>query len=124
MWPDIPDDVSEYVRMVVRLASDEITERLANQPNIRETSLDDAFVYTIGRFAAPKRLPSNTIVTIEVHNIGGLRQWQRWELADIAFLIHVSSSGSPVVQKIGLLQCKRLYPENYDVDADDPVGLM
>ena len=86
MWPDIPNDVIEYVRMVVRLASDEITERLANQPNIRESSLDDALVYTIGRFAVPKRLPSNTIVTIEVHNIGGLRQWRRWELADIAFL--------------------------------------
>ena len=40
------------------------------------------------------------------------------------FLIHVSSNGRPVVQKIGLLQCKRLYPENYDVDADDPVGFM
>lgn len=124
MWPDIPIDVIEYVRGVVRYASDEITERLANQPNIRETSLDDALVNAIGRFAAPKRLPSNTIVTIEVHNIGGLRQWHRWELADIAFVVHVSSDGSPVVQKIGLLQCKRLYPENYDVDADDPVGFM
>ena len=122
MWPNIPEDVIEYVRMVVSHASDETTERISNQPNIRETSLDDALVTAIGKFAAPKRLPSNTIVTIQVHNIGGLRQWGKWELADIAFLVHVYTRGLPTVQKIGLLQSKRLYPENHDVDADDPVA--
>ena len=121
MWPEIPNDVVDYVRMVVRYASDQATERISNQPNVRETSLDDMLVTSIGRFSAPKRLPSNTIVKIEVHNIGGLRQWRRWELADIAFVVHVSTGGNPLVQKIGLLQSKRLYPENSDVDADDPV---
>ncbi len=124
MWPEIPNDVVDYVRMVVRLASDQTTELISNQPNIREMSLDDTLVYSIGQFAAPKRLPSNAIVKIEVHNTGGLRQWGRWELADIAFVVHISLGGSPFVQKIGLLQSKRLYPENRDVDADDPVGFM
>ena len=122
MWPEIPDDVVNYVKMVVRFASDQTTERVSNQPNIRETSLDDALIDSIARFAAPKRLKSNTVVKIEVHNIGGLRQWGRWELADIAFVVHVSSGGRPLGQKIGLLQSKRLYPENLDVDADDPAG--
>ena len=122
MWPDIPEDVIEYVRMIVRHASEETTERLSNQPNTRETTLDDALVSAVAKFAAPTRLPSKTIVTIDVHNIGGLRQWGRWELADIAFLVHVSSGGKPVVQKIGLLQSKRLYPENLDVEADDPIA--
>ena len=124
MWPGIPIDVVEYVRMVVRYASDQATERISNQPNVREVSLDDMFVSSIARFSAPKRLPSNTIVKIEVHNIGGLRQWGRWELADIAFVVHVSIGGSPLVQKIGLLQSKRLYPDNLDVDADDPIGFL
>ena len=124
MWPEIPSDVVDYVRMVVRHASDQTTEQVSNQPNVREMSHDDTLVNSIGRFAAPKRLPSNTIVKMEVHNTGGLRQWDRWELADIAFVVHVSSGGSPLVQKIGLLQSKRLYPENLDVDADDPVGFM
>ena len=124
MWPEIPNDVVDYVRMVVRYASDQVTERISNQPNVRETSLDDALVDSIARFAAPKRLPSNTIVKIDIHNIGGLRQWGRWELADIAFVVHVSSGGSPLAQKIGLLQSKRLYPENLDVDADDPVRFL
>ena len=124
MWPEIPSDVVDYVRMVVQFASDQTTERISNQPNVREISLDDTLVNSIGRFSAPKRLPSNTIVRIEVHNTGGLRQWGRWELADIAFVVHVSSGGSPLVQKIGLLQSKRLYPENLDVDPDDPVAFM
>lgn len=122
MWPNIPEDVIDYVRMIVRQASEETTERLSNQPNTRETTLDDALVNAVAKFAAPTRLSSDTIVTIDVHNIGGLRQWGRWELADIAFLVHVSAGGRPVVQKIGLLQSKRLYPENLDVDADDPVA--
>ncbi len=122
MWPNIPEDVIDYVRMVVSQASDETTERLSNQPNTRETTLDDALINAVARFAVPTRLSSDTIVKIDVHNIGGLRQWRRWELADVAFLVHVSVGGKPVVQKIGLLQSKRLYPENLDVDADDPVA--
>ena len=121
MWPEIPTDVVDYVRNVIRFASDQTTERISNQPNVREMSRDDTLVHSIGRFSAPKHLPSDTIVKIEVHNTGGLRQWDRWELADIAFVVHVSYGGSPLVQKIGLLQSKRLYPENLDVDADDPI---
>ena len=122
MWPNIPDDVIDYIRMIMRQASEETTERFSNQPNTRETTLDDALINAVAKFAAPTRLSSDTIVTIDVHNIGGLRQWGRWELADIAFIVHVSAGGRPVVQKIGLLQSKRLYPENLDVDADDPVA--
>lgn len=124
MWPEIPNDVIDYVRMVIRFASNQATERISNQPNVREMSLDDTLVASIGQYSAPKRLPSNTVVKIEVHNIGGLQQWDRWELADIAFVVQVSSGGSPLVQKIGLLQSKRLYPENLDVDTDDPVEFL
>ncbi|MDE0509386.1 MAG: hypothetical protein OXI17_12240 [Gammaproteobacteria bacterium] len=121
MWPNIPGDVVEYVKSVVQKASDEATEQISNQPNVRETSLDDALIIGIAKNAAPRRLPSNAIVKIEIHNIGGLRHLERWELADIAFVVHVSSNGNPICQKIGLLQSKRLYPENLDVDAEDPI---
>lgn len=121
MWPDIPHDVVNYVRTVVRDASQETTEWISNQPNVRETTLDDTLVNAIGKHAAPKHLPSNTVVKIEVHNIGGLRQWESWELADIAFVVHVFSKNCPLVQKIGLLQSKRIYPDNLDVDVDDPI---
>ena len=71
MWPDILEDIIDYVRVVVRHTPAETTERISNQSSIRETSLDDALVTAVAKFAAPKRLPSNMIVTIQVHNIGG-----------------------------------------------------
>lgn len=121
-WEALPEDVVDWVRMIMRTCNEEVTERLVNQPNVREPSLDDAFINNISRFAAPKALPSGAIVMLEVHNIGGLRQFGRWELADIAFVVHVSIFGKPLEQKIGLLQSKRLYPENFDVDEDDPIS--
>lgn len=39
MWPEIPNDVVDDVRMVVRLASDQATEQISNQPNIGEHRL-------------------------------------------------------------------------------------
>lgn len=121
-WEALPDDIVDWVRKIMCECNDEVTERLVNQPNIREPSLDDAFISNVSRFAAPKALPSGAIVMLEVHNIGGLRQFRKWELADIAFVVHVSMFGKPLEQKIGLLQSKRLYPENYDVDEDDPIS--
>ena len=32
MWPNIPEDVIDYVRMIVRQASEETTERLSIDP--------------------------------------------------------------------------------------------
>lgn len=121
-WESLPEDAVDWVRMIMRSCNDEVTERLVNQPNVREPSLDDAFINNVSRYAAPKALPSGAIVMLEVHNIGGLRQFGKWELADIAFVVHVSMFGKPLEQKIGLLQSKRLYPENFDVDEDDPIS--
>ena len=123
-WPTLPQDVVDWVRKVIGYSNDHVTERIVNQPNIREVSLDDALINKIAQYSAPKRLASGAVVMLEVHNIGGLRHFYRWELADIAFLIHVSLRGEPLEQKIGLLQSKRLYPENFDVDQRDPIRFM
>ena len=40
----------------------------------------------------------------------------------VFFHLHIYSGGTPTAKKIGFLQSKRLYPENHDVDADDPVA--
>ncbi len=123
-WPNVPGDVSDWIRAIMRASNDDVTERLVNQPNVREPSLDDALINKMSQFAAPKALPSGAVVMLEVHNIGGLRQFDKWELADIAFVVHISIKGKPLDQKIGLLQSKRLYPENYDVDVDDPISFQ
>jgi hypothetical protein len=123
-WPAIPEDAVNWVRTIFAEANRSATERIMNVPNIRETSLDDGFIEAITPSSAPRQLASGTIVHLQVHNIGGLRRVQRWETADIAVLVFVSHLGKVVGQKIGLLQSKRLYPTNGDVDDRDPLSFM
>lgn len=133
-WPTIPDDVVSWFRGVFSEANRAVCERLANVPNIRETSLDDALIEALIPDSAPTLLPSGTIVRMDTHNIGGLRRlgdrpwdWDgpihgRWETADIGVLVFIYRGPVLVAKKIGLLQSKRLYPDNNDVDDADEVG--
>ncbi len=121
-WPEIPDDAIDWFRAVFAEANRKVTERLINVPNIRETALDDGLIEAVIPYSPPRLLPSGTVVEMNVHNIGGLRRLGRWETADIAVLVFVYRAGTLLSQKIGLLQSKRLYPANNDVDDDDPVG--
>lgn len=107
-----------------------------NLPNIRETSLDDGFVEALIPESAPTMLASGAIVRMDTHNIGGLRrlgaphwdwdfpQRRRWETADIAILVFVYRGDTLVAKKIGLLQSKRLFLTNSDVDDDDEIGFL
>lgn len=121
-WPHIPDDAVDWFRAVFAEANRRVTERLLNVPNIRETALDDGLIEAIIPYSPPRLLPSGAVVEMNVHNIGGLRRLGPWETADIAVLVFVYRNGALVSQKIGLLQSKRLYPSNNDVDDEDPVG--
>jgi hypothetical protein len=61
---------------------------------------------------------------MQIHNIGGLKRWSRWETADIAVLVFIYRGKQMVAQKIGMLQTKRLFPKNNDVLDDDPQGFQ
>ena len=71
---------------------------------------------------------------MDTHNIGGLRriggpfwdlpQRRRWETADIAILVFIYRQETLVAKKIGLLQSKRLYPDNNELEDDDEVSFM
>jgi hypothetical protein len=74
--------------------------------------------------SAPTVLPSGTTVKMDIHNIGGLRRAGSWETADIGVIVYVFRHENLICRKIGLLQCKRLYPKNHDVDDSDPVGFF
>ena len=91
-------------------------------PNIRETTLDDVFVQTLIPNMAPRILASGAVVRLDVHNIGGIRQFRKWEIADIAIIVYVIMKGQIIARKIGLLQAKRLFPKNGDVTGSDPIG--
>lgn len=132
-WSQIPTDVVAWFRAVFAEANRRVCERLVNVPNIRETSLDDGLIEALIPDAAPLLLPSGAIVRMDTHNIGGLRRlgwphWdlaspRRWETADIAILVFVYRGPTLIAKKIGLLQSKRLYPENRDVEDDDEVAV-
>ena len=122
VWNDIPADVIALVRNAFAEANRKVAEALLNVPNIRETSLDDTFIQALIPRSAPTLLASGAVVWMNIHNIGGLRRVQRWEVADIGMLVFVIRVRRIVARKIALLQAKRLYPENNLVDDEDPVG--
>lgn len=121
-WPSIPKDAIEYFRTAFAEANRAVTERLVNVPNIRETSLDDGFIEALVPFSPPKLLRSKAVVAMDIHNIGGLRRMYRWEVADIGVIVFIYRGKKLLAKKIGMLQSKRLYPENNDVLDDDPEG--
>jgi len=133
-WPEIPDDVVAWFRGVFAEANRRVCERLVNVPNIRETSLDDGLVEALIPDTAPRQLSSGAIVRMDTHNIGGLRRidrlhWdltprRRWETADIAVIVFIYRREILIAKKVGLLQSKRLYPENNDVEEDDEVDFL
>jgi hypothetical protein len=133
-WPQIPDDVVTWFRSVFSEANRLVCERLANLPNVRETSLDDGLIEALIPETAPTLLSSGAIVRMDTHNIGGLRRigrphWdfpfgRRWETADIAILLFIYQHETLIAKKIGLLQSKRLYPANNDVDDEDEAGFL
>lgn len=133
-WPQIPEDVVAWFRGVFGEANRRVCERLVNVPNIRETSLDDGLIEALIPDTAPTLLPSGAIVRMDAHNIGGLRRFRwpdwdwpmgrRWETADIAILVFVYRGSTLIAKKVGLLQSKRLYPENRDVEDEDAVAFV
>ncbi len=135
-WPQIPADVIAWFCSVFASANQRVCERLLNLPNIRETSLDDGLIEALVPDSAPTLLPSGAIVRMDTHNIGGLRRlgerpWDwgppfrpRWETADIAILVFVYRRDRLIAKKIGLLQSKRLYPVNNDVEDEDEIGFL
>jgi hypothetical protein len=133
-WPQIPEDVVTWFRSVFSEANRSVCERLVNLPNVRETSLDDSLIEALIPETAPTLLSSGAIVRMDTHNIGGLRRigrplWDfpfgpRWETADIAILVFIYRHDKLIAKKIGLLQSKRLYPDNNDVDDEDEAGFL
>jgi hypothetical protein len=121
-WPTIPADVIDWFRSVFAEANRAATSRMLNVPNIHELGLDDGLIEALIPLSPPRLLPSGAVVEMNIHNIGGLRRFVApWETADISVIVFVYRAGNLLAQKIGLLQSKRLFPENSDVDDSDPI---
>lgn len=116
---DIPEDVIEYVVSVFRECNEQVSRRITIQPNTYEATLDQSLIDQLGGRSRPQLCPSNWVVTIETHFLGGGRHYGRWEIADIGVLVNFRMGGQVRRSKVGLLQCKRLYANELALEEDD-----
>lgn len=108
----LPKAVREYVRRVFADANRIVTRKLSEIPSAHEPQLDMSLIESLSREPSPpKSLTAGWHVYIETHFLGGRAMFMNWEVADIGLLVQVRQRGKLVQAKTGLLQSKRLYPE-------------
>lgn len=119
MLPPFPSPVISYVRSIFAGANRRVSEKLARVPNCSEPSLDLTMIEHLTRYAAPRVVAPGWTVKLDVHFLGGLRHFYRWEIADIGILVFAKQGTQVVGKKVALLQSKRLYPKNHAVIEEE-----
>jgi hypothetical protein len=123
----VPDEIVVWFKSIFADANRHLSEKMLNVPGIPEPHLDTTLIAHLMSYASPRRFQGDWAVRIDVHFIGGLAQFQHWEIADIGIFIFFQQKGVLVRQKVALLQSKRLYPLTGEVqeleDFDYMVGL-
>ncbi len=114
----IPDHVVDWIRDIFEQVNQRSASTLSRIPTTWETTLDHSLIGHLAEFSAPFRFASNWVVNLDTHFLGGGRYWGKWEIADIGLLIVFRRSGHVIGTKLALLQSKRLYPEEVDVEHD------
>lgn len=124
---EMPEDVRSFVRTHFASCNDQLSNDLSLFPAIHEESLDMNFVSYFSRNQVPVALPSNWIVRIDAHFIGGGRHFGTWEVADIGLMMVFRHKGKVVKSKIALLQSKKLYASTLKYEEESrharPFGL-
>lgn len=114
----IPDDVREYINNVFKNCNDRVSKKLTTNPNSWETSLDMTLIEALTNYSTTVKLPSNWLIRIDTHYLGGMRHWNNWEIADIGILVFFRKGGKTIKSKVALFQSKRLYPNEVELDED------
>jgi len=127
----IPADVRLWLSGVFAGCNERVAGTMTQVPTIHEVPLDMTFIQHFLSVSAPHRFPSGWTVEISTHYLGGGRhygEWgdwpRRWEIADIGLLVVFRQGGKVLRSKVALLQSKRLYPDEQDLDEDAPVDYM
>jgi len=107
---DLPSNVLRWLAQVFGDCDRRIAQKLHNNPNLPEESLDLTWIEHLSQFSSAVTLDSAWTVRIESHFLGGLRHFYRWEIADVGVLLFVRRGGRIRTSKVALLQSKRLYP--------------
>lgn len=124
--PTFPAEVHRYVAKVFGDANRRLAEKIARVPNCPEPSLDLSLIEQLSQYAGGQVVAPGWAVRIDIHYLGGLRHFYRWEIADIGVLLFAKKGSSVLSKKVALLQSKRLYPEQHGVveetEADYHIG--
>jgi hypothetical protein len=127
----IPADVRGWLRSVFAGCNERVAATITQVPTTHEVPLDMTFIQHFLGVSAPRRFASGWMVEISTHYLGGGRhyaEWgdwpRRWEIADIGVLVVFRQAGKLLRSKVALLQSKRLYPDEQELDEDVPVDFM
>jgi hypothetical protein len=123
----IPADVRRWLNGVFAGCNERAATTMTQVPTIHEVPLDMTFIQHFVGVRSPRRFPSGWTVEIGTHYLGGGRhygEWgdwpRRWEIADIGILVVFRQEGKVLRSKVALLQSKRLYPNEQELDEDTP----
>lgn len=105
----VPEAAFDWVRAVFAAANRQATSALTRVPTLHEPELDMQFIAALNQ-APPVAGIDGWSVYIETHFLGGRRLFMNWEVADIGLLVIFRDRGRVLRIKVGLLQSKRLYP--------------
>lgn len=110
--PPIPlaEDVVAYIRDVFEQADRHASSRLTTMPTSHEEWLDFALIDAVSTARGPHRTTSGTVVDVQIHFVGSGWHHERWEIADIGFIINFRTPTEILRTKVALLQSKRIYP--------------
>ncbi len=89
--PPFPIEIHRYIAATFAAVNRRVSEKIARVPNSSEPSLDLTFIECLTQYAAPRVVAPGWAVRIDVHFLGGLRHFHRWEIADIggAFFLSI-----------------------------------
>jgi hypothetical protein len=111
-------DVRAYIYSTFDQVNERVTRKIDRMPTVHEENLDFAFVEAVAEAQGPHLSPCGTVVDIDVHFVGGGVHWERWEIADIGFIVTFRRAGTLLRTKVVLLQSKRLYPRESEFSED------
>src|SRR5882724_8192037 len=109
---NIPTEVVNWLRKIFVECNERISNKLSNNPNVPEESLDLTWIEHLSQYSCPQVFSSSWTVRLDTHYLGGLRHFRTWEIADVGILIFFRRAGKIIRSKVALLQSKRLYPTN------------
>ena len=92
----LPENIREFIKQVFRECNLKISNKLSKHPATWETSLDFTLIEHLSNYSTPIKIEKSWLVRFDTHYLGGMRQWTKWEIADIGILIIFRKNGKTI----------------------------